>query len=438
MAESTSLVFKDFVGAEVWKHFLRSLCAKFAQCKVCKKVIKCDGGSTKGLHVHLKSNHQIDLLVKRKNSETHQEDSQEKRPKIATIEHFLNDTTLSAVLARMTEMEDSDGLTIVGTEQEDALELNFDISGIVGKVRRVSKLFKRSPLKDEILQNYVKEKHSNGLQLILDCKTRWSSLLNMLERIGEIQIPVQKALLDLNSDIKISDEEFGQISRIVHSLGPIKIAVEALCRRDANLITGEATLKFILDEMQNYPPSEYNDRIIEAIIQRSIQERYIEASKITAYLHNPLAKLEKKTVVREFCYTLLSRTSQYQEQDNQTGNEMDQLNSNSDKEVNTTETLPVAMKLQLAIDASLETPQEIPPSGDSLMSSLKFELNIAEHTGKRGILLEKVYQMLLTVPPTSVESERIFSSCAYFCNKFRSRLSDTTLNNLCLIRNNRK
>ena len=625
MAESTSLVFKDFVGAEVWKHFLRSLCAKFAQCKVCKKVIKCDGGSTKGLHVHLKSNHQIDLLVKRKNSETHQEDSQEKRPKIATIEHFLNDTTLSAVLARMTaydglpfkifitsmdlrnsltalgyslpksvttirehvvkygrsvferikhdlrlrkskgekfsltldewtslknkrylninihgigyfwnlglsrilgsftaercvdevsnklnefgivfeadiiavttdgcsmmrkfgriipplhqlcyahglqlvihdvfyqkntvcpekfsnfgsgsesetdvcenyvvidEMEDSDGLTIVGTEQEDALELNFDISGIVGKVRRVSKPFKRSPLKDEILQNYVKEKHSNGLQLILDCKTRWSSLLNMLERISEIQIPVQKALLDLNSDIKISDEEFGQISRIVHSLGPIKIAVEALCRRDANLITGEATLKFLLDEMQNYPPSEYNDRIIEAIIQRSIQERYIEASKITAYLHNPLAKLEKKTVVREFCYTLLSRTSQYQEQDNQTGNEMDQLNSNSDKEVNTTETLPVAMKLQLAIDASLETPQEIPPSGDSLMSSLKFELNIAEHTGKRGILLEKVYQMLLTVPPTSVES--------YFCNKFRSRLSDTTLNNLCLIRNNRK
>ena len=102
MAESTSLVFKDFVGAEVWKHFLRSLCAKFAQCKVCKKVIKCDGGSTKGLHVHLKSNHQIDILVKRKNSETHQEDSQEKRPKIATIEHFLNDTTLSAVLARMT------------------------------------------------------------------------------------------------------------------------------------------------------------------------------------------------------------------------------------------------------------------------------------------------------------------------------------------------
>ena len=45
--------------------------------------------------------------------------------------------------------------------------------------------------------------------------------------------------------------------------------------------------------MQNYPPSEYNNRIIEAIIQRSIQERYIEVSIIIAYLHNLLAKLEK-------------------------------------------------------------------------------------------------------------------------------------------------
>ena len=129
--------------------------------------------------------------------------------------------------------------------------INLDISHMINKIRRVSKLFKHSPLKNEILQNYVKEKHSNGLQLILDCKPRWSSLLNMLERIVEIQITVQKTLLDLNSDIKIGDEEFSQISHIVQALGPIKIAVEALCRRDANFITAEVTIIFLLDEMQN-------------------------------------------------------------------------------------------------------------------------------------------------------------------------------------------
>ena len=100
MAES--ITFREFSGSEIWQHYLRSTCGKLAQCKVCKKMLKCDGGSTKGLHVHLKSSHQIDLLLKRNNSETFQEDSRKKRPKITTIDQFVNDTTLSAVLARMT------------------------------------------------------------------------------------------------------------------------------------------------------------------------------------------------------------------------------------------------------------------------------------------------------------------------------------------------
>ena len=65
-------------------------------------------------------------------------------------------------------------------------------------------------------------------------------------------------------------------------------------------------------------------------------------------------------------------------------------------------------------------------------------LNIAEQTSIRGNLLEKVNQILLTVLPTSVEAERVFSSCSYLCNKFRCCLSDKSLNTLCLIRHNQK
>ena len=54
------------------------------------------------------------------------------------------------------EMEDTEGLTVTGgMEQENALKLNADIWGIVNKVRRIVKLFKRFPLKNEILQAYV-------------------------------------------------------------------------------------------------------------------------------------------------------------------------------------------------------------------------------------------------------------------------------------------
>ena len=99
MAES--IKFQNFAGSEIWKHFLKSVCGKLAQCKPCNKTLKCDGGSTKGLHVHLKSAHQIDIHIKRKNTQT-ENDTQTKRSKIQTIDKFVNDATLSAILARMT------------------------------------------------------------------------------------------------------------------------------------------------------------------------------------------------------------------------------------------------------------------------------------------------------------------------------------------------
>ena len=98
--------------------------------------------------------------------------------------------------------------------------------------------------------------------------------------------------------------------------------------------------------------------------------------------------------------------------------------------------LPVAKKLQLAIDASLRVPSQQIHTKKSLSSILKYELTIAEQTGKIGHFLEMIYQMILTVPPTSVEAERVFSSSAFLCNKFRTRLGDITLDHLCFIRNN--
>jgi hypothetical protein len=45
-----------------WHHFLRAQDGQSARCKKCSTVIKCAGGSTKGLHVHLKSVHGVTLL----------------------------------------------------------------------------------------------------------------------------------------------------------------------------------------------------------------------------------------------------------------------------------------------------------------------------------------------------------------------------------------
>ena len=64
MAE-IKVIYQDFVGTKIWEHFRRSTCGKLAQCKLCKKTLKCEGGSTKGLHMHIRSTHQIEVLKRK-------------------------------------------------------------------------------------------------------------------------------------------------------------------------------------------------------------------------------------------------------------------------------------------------------------------------------------------------------------------------------------
>ena len=69
------------------------------------------------------------------------------------------------------------------------------------------------------------------------------------------------------------------------------------------------------------------------------------------------------------------------------------------------------------------------------------ELNRAIDEAKRNLdltrkpeNLENVYKALLTIKPTSVESERAFSAMGLFCTKLRNRLNDDTLNSLVMMR----
>ena len=56
-----------------------------------------------------------------------------------------------------------------------------------------------------------------------------------------------------------------------------------------------------------------------------------------------------------------------------------------------------------------------------------------EGSGKRTENLEKLYQALRSIPPTSVVSEQAFSISGSFVTKKRCRMSDDTLNDLCFL-----
>ena len=57
---------------------------------------------------------------------------------------------------------------------------------------------------------------------------------------------------------------------------------------------------------------------------------------------------------------------------------------------------------------------------------------------ERAVSGAMAYQFLLTAPPTSVESERAFSSAGLLGTNLRSSLGDKTLDDLSFLRSNLK
>lgn len=80
-------------------------------------------------------------------------------------------------------------------------DLSEDIKPLILKVRKIVKAFKRSPKKNEILQRYVKPDMKNERQLILDCKTRWSSLARMITRFYDCRNSIKRHWLTSSQKI---------------------------------------------------------------------------------------------------------------------------------------------------------------------------------------------------------------------------------------------
>ena len=90
-------------------------------------------------------------------------------------------------------------------------------------------------------------------------------------------------------------------------------------------------------------------------------------------------------------------------------------------------------ELQDCISQALKTDAKIPVTGARLVMINK-EMNLFQGGDARGRYLQFAYDVLRSIPPSSMESERAFSSASYLCNKVRSTLNDDTLNALCILR----
>ena len=322
------------------------------------------------------------------------------------------------------------------TEAVDAyLPLVGMVGQIVKKVRNDVIRFRRSSKDDEKLQNYVKGEYGQELKLVLDIQTRWNSLHAMLERYVKLRSSLKKALIDLHAPSNVSDEEFEVVQQLANILEHIQVVSDALCRKDATLLTSETVTKFLINSLSELE-GPLSSNLLAAIKARCSERRNVMTTSLLNYLHNPDYNLEiSKKSVQSFAVSLLTRLKGSRQTEAATTSiDVDEDLVTVDAVQNVSEIEPkklsLAEQLQMCISADVSSHL----NEATEIKSLYQEFKLFEQQKKRTPNLEFIYNALLTIKPSSVEAERVFSVSGNFVTKIRSRMKDRSLTSLVFLK----
>ena len=79
-------------------------------------------------------------------------------------------------------------------------------------------------------------------------------------------------MIDVKYPVQLSDADFENVKEIVSALESVKLTVEALCRRDINLVTADAAVKFAVVSWKKQH-SELVKTLAVAVLLRISQRR---------------------------------------------------------------------------------------------------------------------------------------------------------------------
>lgn len=93
------------------------------------------------------------------------------------------------------------------------------------QVRKISRYF--HTVSNDKLQECIRREPGKELSLVLDCRTRWNSLADILQQYILLHRPVTKTLVDINPRLNISDGQLNLIKQLTSCLKPVKMGVES-------------------------------------------------------------------------------------------------------------------------------------------------------------------------------------------------------------------
>ena len=169
--------------------------------------------------------------------------------------------------------------TAVDLEETEAIgvELQRFVAEVIGKVRTIVKMFRKSPFKDEILQKHIQAQLNTEQKLILDSKTRWNSLLKMVKIFVKAEKCIRMALVEIGTSITITDAEIKILRDLIDVLEPVR--------------HGERIDDFMFKSLSY---SEYSASFKSHLEVRIKEKRNACLVHLLEYLHDPNFLMENK------------------------------------------------------------------------------------------------------------------------------------------------
>ena len=302
------------------------------------------------------------------------------------------------------------------------------IGPVMKKVRVIIKKFRSSPVKNDSLQEEVKKKHGKELRVILDCKTRWSSLHSMAERFLLLEDPLNKVLDDLGLEkLKLSSDEIQLVKDIVAALEPFKVSTEFLCKRKCNLVEAEKIIMFTANELRKID-SELSRNLLLSLETRYLKRRNSNIVSLAKFFVNPDSLTDTADTYKMPSKTTITKNAKALHQhlfpENVESSELTcEIKREPEEEIITP--LP-----SMAKQLSDFLKQQSFGKSTEVQDTFSREIGLFRAGKKQTTQLQLLHKALQTVPPTSVEAERVFSAGGLFLTKLRSRMSDNTLDKL--------
>ena len=94
-------------------------------------------------------------------------------------------------------------------------------------------------------------------------------------------------MIDIGCVSIVSDDDFQMCKNQVEALEPVKLATLGICQNDANLVSADAALVFLLNELKDMANNKFAQNLHTAVIERVRERRNEEIIWLMKYLLNP-------------------------------------------------------------------------------------------------------------------------------------------------------